>query len=310
MRFQLHRKPVASINNMFHTISKTLRRALALTIGFALHLSTSDNAKANAVIITSSGASAADIQDAVNGFRTSIALGGGNNGVGGFFTNGFRNINWDGVPDTFSEPNFLPGNFFNANSPRGLLMQTPGVGFFLSADSNNPTGTPTEFAVLDPSYPGNFQPFTAERLFIAAGSTVTNNRFFVPTSPDIAASIFGFGVVFTDVDIFGSTSLEFFDINGVSLGEVFAPVQDGGFSFVGVSFDAGELIGSVRVTSGNAFLGGGNVDGAGIDVVAMDDFMYSEPQAIVPEPVTPAFVLLGLSSLAVRRRRVLGVASV
>lgn len=298
------------MNKLVHTITKTLRRALAVTIGCGVHLSTSENASASVVITTSSGASAADIQNAVNGFRTSIALGGGNNGVGGFFTNGFRNINWDGVPDTFSEPNLLPGNFFNANSPRGLLMQTPGVGFLLSADSSNPTGTPTEFAVLDPSYPSNFQPFTAERLFIAAGSTITDNRFFVPTSPGTAASIFGFGVVFTDVDIFGSTSLEFFDLDGVSLGAVFAPVQDGGFSFVGVSFDAGELIGSVRVTSGNAFLGGGNVDGPGIDVVAMDDFMYSEPQVIVPEPGISAFVLLGLSSLAVRRRRMLGVPQV
>lgn len=292
------------------TISSNSRAILVAAIGCTLHLATAGDALASIVITTTSGATAADIQASVNGFRTSIALGGGNNGAGGFFTNGFRNINWDGVPDTLSEPNMLPGNFFNANSPRGLLMETPGVGFLLSADSSNLTNTPVEFAALDPSYPANFQPFTAERLFIAAGSTITDNSFFVPTNPGVAASIFGFGVVFTDVDIFGSTSVEFFDINGVSFGEVFAPVQNGGFSFVGVSFDAGELIGSVRITSGNAFLGGGNVDAPGIDVVAMDDFMYSEPQAIVPEPGTVALIFLGLGSLAVLRRRTPALAHV
>jgi hypothetical protein len=278
-------------------------RTLAVCLGCALHLAASNSARATAVITTASGPLASDIQAAVNDFRTSIALGGGNNGVGGFFTNGFRNINWDGVPDTLSEPNFLPGGFFNSNSPRGLLMQTPGLGFLLSADSSNPTGTPVEFGVIDPSYPSSFQPFSQERLFIAAASTITDNTFFVPSSPETAASIFGFGVVFTDVDIFGSTSLEFFDLNGLSLGVFNAPVQNNGLSFVGVSFDSGELVGSVRITAGNAFAGIGFPDGPGVDVVAMDDFIYSEPQAVVPEPGTAAVILFGIGSVTALRRR-------
>ena len=217
-------------------------------------------------------------------------------------TNGFRNINWDAVGDAFSDPNLLPGNFFNANSPRGLLMQTPGVGFLLSADLDNPAGRPIEFGGIDPTYPSSFQPFTAERLFVAAGSTITLNSFFVPSSPGSAASVFGFGVVFTDVDILGSTSLEFFNLNGLSLGVFDAPVQNNGFSFLGVSFDGGELVGSVRITSGNVFLGAGS-DGGTIDVVAMDDFMYSEPQSIVPEPGTTALLFLGIGGTAALRRR-------
>src|SRR5688572_19595941 len=94
------------------------RHGLTYCFGCALYLTASVNARASAVITEASGALAADIQAAVTNFRNSIALGGGNNGVGGLFTNGFRNINWDGVGDGFSDPNLLPGNFFNANSPR------------------------------------------------------------------------------------------------------------------------------------------------------------------------------------------------
>jgi hypothetical protein len=263
----------------------------------------SSNARATAVITSASGPLPSDIQTAVNNFRTSIALGGGNNGVGGgIFTNGFRNINWDGIPDSFAEPNTLFGNFFNANSPRGLLMRTPGAEFLVSADSDNPTGNLPEFGSIEPTYPGIFQTFSPERLFVAFGSTITDNFFFVPSSPETKASIFGFGVVFTDVDIFGSTSLEFFDVSNRSVGAFNVPVQNNGLSFLGVSFDAGERIAVVRIIAGNTPIDAGVIDGGGIDVVAMDDFMYSEPQAVVPEPGMVALILLGLGGMVGLRR--------
>jgi hypothetical protein len=286
------------------THSKNSRTAFFIAVACTMHALLSDRALADAVITSATGSSPSEIQAAINGFRTSIALGGSDNGVGGGpFTNGFRNINWDDVPDSVAEPHTLFGDFFRINSPRGLLMQTLGAQFLASADSDNPTGNLPEFGSIEPTYPGIFQPFSAERIFVAFGSTTTDNLFFVPGSTSTRASVFGFGVVFTDVDIFGETSLEFFDVNHRSLGVFQAPVKNNGLSFLGVSFNAGERIEAVRIIAGNAFMDAGVIDRAGIDVVAMDDFMYSEPIAIVPEPGTIALVLFGIGKLAMLRRR-------
>src|SRR5262249_47356306 len=56
------------------------------------------------------------------------------------------------------------------------------------------------------------------------------------------------------------------------------PVLSNGLSFLGVSFDAGERVARVRITAGNTPLG--PPEGGGIDVVVMDDFIYSEPQPV------------------------------
>src|SRR5262249_5836481 len=76
------------------------------------------------VLFEASGASPTDILSAVNDFRNFL---GPNNGVGGTFPDGRREINWDGVPDAFSAPNNLPPNFFNLNSPRVVVFFTPGT---------------------------------------------------------------------------------------------------------------------------------------------------------------------------------------
>jgi hypothetical protein len=83
-------------------------------------------------VYSSSGPNAASIQGSVDGFRSDL---GTNNGVGGSFTSGRREINWDGVPAGFSDPNNLPGNFFNSNSARGAVFETPGSAFRVSANS-------------------------------------------------------------------------------------------------------------------------------------------------------------------------------
>src|SRR3954451_15342704 len=75
----------------------------------------------SAAVFSASGANPAAIQTTVDNFRTAL---GANNGVGGTFATGRREINWDGVPDSFAEPNALPFNFFNVNSPRGVLFSS------------------------------------------------------------------------------------------------------------------------------------------------------------------------------------------
>jgi hypothetical protein len=74
------------------------------------------------------------------------------------------------------------------------------------------------------------------------------------------------------------TTIQYFDLNGA----FFVPTANNGLSFLGVSFNAGELVWRIRITTGNTILGP-NETGS-IDVVVMDDLVYSEPQAIIPEP--------------------------
>ena len=67
--------------------------------------------------------------------------------------------------------------------------------------------------------------------------------------------------------------------SGMRLVAASAPVLNGGLSFVGVSFDAGEMIDHVVIRSGTHALSASNNDGvSGVDVVALDDFIYGEPR--------------------------------
>ena len=246
------------------------------------------------VPFSAAGANAAAIQGTVDSFRA--ALGALNPNVVGSFGSGRREINWDGVPDAFSAPNNLPGNFFNANSPRGVVLSTPGSGLQVSANAGV---APVEFGNIDASYPGLFAPFSAQRLFTALGSTVVDVRFFVPASTS-AALTNGFGVVFSDVDLASSTSLEFFDAADQSLGSFFAPSASGDetFSFLGLLFSEGRVLSRVRITSGNQPLATGNT---APDLVVMDDFIYGEP---IPEPSTLLLLMLALAAAVdVRARR-------
>jgi hypothetical protein len=239
------------------------------------------------VVRQGSGANTAALQAIVDLFRGD--LGGANNGVGGSFTTGRREINWDGVPDNFSEPNNLPLDFFNVNSPRGVIFNAiedaTGAAlnqFAVSADSNNPTTTAVRFANLNATYSTIFQTFSAERLFTVRNTHLMEVNFVIPGT-NIPATVSGFGVIFCDVDSAtgGNRSLiRVYGADGRQLSAASAPVLDNGLSFVGISFNAGERIARVVIESGNEALSSTATDGTGgVDVVAMDDFIYGEPRA-------------------------------
>src|SRR5438552_8731132 len=231
-------------------------------------------ASADPEVFEASGATPADIQTAVDAFRNFL---GDNNGVGGTFPTGRREINWDGVPDAFSAPNLLPANLFNRNSTRGVVFFTPGTaGFQVSANSINPTNTPVRFGNSHPVYPALFCTFSPQRLFSALDSTITENLFFIPGTAH-SATVKGFGAVFTDVNVDDSTKIEYFDVGGnllFSRNVLPQPTQRAGFSFLGVGFDTASVF-LVRVTSGNRILKVPN-----LDVVVMDDFIYGEHQPL------------------------------
>jgi len=268
-----------------------LRLRLAASALFAI-----TSASAGVITFSSSGSNAAAIQTTVDAYRT--ALGTLNPNVAGSAGSGRREINWDGVPDALSAPNNLPANFFNVNSPRGVVFSTPGTGFEVSGNAGV---APIEFDNINATYSGIFQTFSAQRLFTPIGSNVMDVNFFVPGS-GTASYTSAFGAVFADVDLANTTSLQFFDTNNISLGTFFVPTSNTGLSFLGIQFNAGERVGRVRITTGNAALGGN--DSSTNDMVVMDDFIYAEPAA-VPEPATWTIMMFGAGILALMRRNLL-----
>ena len=271
----------------------------ALLAGVAICM-LADAARAVPVVTAASGAGAPAIQAAVDGFRA--ALGTLNPNVAGSLGSGRREINWDGVPDTLAAPNAFPSTFFNIESPRGAFFTTPGTGFKVSA--NAASGTPVEFGNIDPAYPSLFTSFSAPRLFSAVGSNVLD-VFFLAAGTASTATVSGFGAVFTDVDLPGVSSLEFFDAEDRSLGVFSVPAAAGDetLSFLGVAFTT-ERAHRVRITAGNTALAPGVTAG---DLVALDDFIYGEPiplsAAPIPEPSTTALMALGLAVVALAARR-------
>src|SRR5690349_12253942 len=112
-------------------------------------------------VFSGTALNAAGITPVRDDFRNTIG-GGTVGGANGSFGGVRREINWDGVPDSFSAPNNLPANFFNVNSPRGVVFATPGTGFQVSANAGV---APVRFDNIDASYSSTFQAFSAQRLF-------------------------------------------------------------------------------------------------------------------------------------------------
>jgi hypothetical protein len=227
---------------------------------------------------SAAGSDATAIAPVVDAFRT--VLGTNNGNALGSQQNGRREINWDGGGDGANATMFpTPMTTFNSGlTTRGVVFTTE-TGFEIS-------GQPTpKFGEIDITYPGIFTTFSAPRLFTPHASTITDVHFYVPGT-GTPAGVNAFGAVFTDVDLPQSTSIEYFDKAGHSLGRAFAPPASNGLSFVGLVFQD-RRIGRLRITSGNTSLFSTIADGGRVDVVVMDDFIYGEPSVDRETPEAP-----------------------
>ena len=245
-----------------------MRHLLALLLLLAL----AAPAGAKPTLVRSgTGPDAAAIQAVVDAFRAET--GGLNSNTPGEQAAGRREINWDGVPDAFASPATLPGDFFNVNSPRGVLMSSPGT-LQVSADSSNPSSTPVRFANLQAGYETAFDTFSPQRLFGAPGANTVDVEFVVAGS-STPARVHAFGVVFTGVqETVAPARVQLYGAAGGLLGEFAAPgIGEGSLSFVGIRY-ADPIIRRVRIVAGGVPLGS-----AAVGAVAMDDFVYGEPHA-------------------------------
>lgn len=245
---------------------------LAATFSILAPSCKKDDPDLNPTVIEASGS----IQAAITEYKALLgADNGGEPGTQG--TSGFREINWDGLTDAESAPNLYAPDLFNspaAPRARGIVISTPGTGLMVSADSSNPTGTPTSFGNINPTYTAIFPPFSGERLFSPVGSNIADIRFYVPGT-NTKAVVRGFGAVYVDVDRLENAAFEYFDINDKSLGVYGTPALNEGHVFLGVLFDKA-IVHRVRVEYGNSALGPN--ESSTVDVSVMDNFIYGEPQ--------------------------------
>lgn len=222
------------------------------------------------IVIAANG----NIQDDIESFRSLL---GPLNTVPGA-TGGRREINWDAIPDNLDNTP-LPVDFFNPtgdNAPaarqRGLTYSSAGS-FMVSSDG---------FATINSGASAQFTAFSGAKIFANTSASLWDNTFQKPGTTQTAA-VQGYGLVFSDVDLSNSTSLEFFNGNR-SIGKYFVPAHDASsvFSFLAVFFKNSERITKVTI-SHEGFLAEGTKDvsdGGEEDLVVLDDFIYSEPVAI------------------------------
>lgn len=237
------------------------------------------------IVFADAGPAATDIQDTVDAFRDEFSA------LNPFTpTNedpeGRREINWDGVPDTFADPNTLPGDFFNADIPgraRGIEFVETGdtEGFMVS--SSTASGVPTLF-----NEPDEYSFFSPERIFKPVDGTTFDILFFDPLDQSSPALTKGFGAVLTGIEEVGQVTFSYFDFVGNLLAEErVLPSGLTNLTFLGVAFDEAIV---AKVSIGTDLFG---FD----EEPVFDDFIYGEPVSVAPVPL-PAGLLFGLTGIA------------
>lgn len=263
--------------------------------------------------------SGADATTALDAFRAAI---GGDRNAGAPAVDGRREIGWDGVRLDGTDPNpatqvvdmgntvIIPVNRFQA---QGALFEDP---YAVSGDG---------FSSVNPGTAGQFPAFSPSNTFVMQDQVpyqfddrVIGQSFTIPGTTT-AAGTRGFGAIFVDTELAGSTSIEYFgkDVSGheVSLGTFAVPTGTSGETqFLGVLFDS-PVVTEVHLTVGtNALFNfngtsfqsfGAEYLAGGTDLVVTDDFVYAEPSmaAAIPEPSTYAMMLAGLGLLAFAAQR-------
>src|SRR5215510_11503786 len=268
---------------------KSMMRNLGAFFAVSLLLQTPANA---VTIFSDSGPNVASITDTVNDFRT--ALGNPNNGNNpGPLPSGRREINWDGGGPPVIDGTAPVTPFTVFQNTRGATFTTPGTGLTQAAVA----GGTFSLNLINPQYADLFTPFSLNRLFAPIGSNITDGVFSIPgTGGTAPAGVRGFGAVFSDVDLAG-TSITFLTTAG-GIGPILVPTFSGNqtFSFLGILLAPGEgLITSVRIVTGTTALGPS--ESPGVDLVVMDDFLYAEPQATTPLPAALPLFATGLGAL-------------
>jgi hypothetical protein len=236
-------------------------------------------------VFQAAGLNRESIQSNVDAFRDELGAPDNGNAPGPLLS-GRREINWDGGGATTAAPAGTPfAGFLNI---RGALFTTPGTGFL-----QTPLDAP-ELRDINRTYRRIFTTFSPQRIFVPIGDNIVDVLFFVPGTatpgPPTPATVSGFGAVFTDVDRSDSTKIEYFSRSGRLLfaSNVAASPGRQTLSFLGVAFDDRRIF-RVRITSGNTPLGPDDRPFGLIgqsDIVAMDDFIYSEPRPIHGGPNT------------------------
>lgn len=187
---------------------------------------------------------------------------------------GRREINWDGVPPAFQDNNNFPSDFF-AQSDAALPNGRKRGAIFSTSLANELRISSKGFEDIYAGFGSQFKVFSPKLLLGTMNGNTIDVTFKVP-GQTTDATVKGFGIIFSDVDKDNTTSLEFFDEYGTSLGKFFAKANDAKFSFLGVKFKNASKVNKVRITVGEEGIA---KTSSNYDKVAMDDFLYDEPVA-------------------------------